>query len=795
MDAEEKPAVHNAEEKPHHSEEKQHLAHAHAGHQNPAGKAVSFVTGHKIYVLAAVIYLIIALVNFWPITAHIASTVAGVGGDAYQSLWNIWFVGFSLFNLHQGIWHTTLLFWPIGASLIYETSTPIASLLATPLTAVSLPFAYNMIFFAGFCLSGLAMFILAKYLTKNSYAAFIAGLIFTFSSFHIAQAYGHLEYTNLEWVPLALYFFLRTLREDHRRQWKAFAVAVCMVLACFTLDIEVGIVLILLFIIISIVYLLGKETRKRVVSMSFLKALIVFVIATFILGSWAWIPIAGSVLHSGLGSLGTLSDVGHSAVWSDDLLSYFIPTPYNGLLGGLFAKYAYIYHGGIAETASYVTYTAIVLALIGLWKHFKENRLWLGLGIIFFLLALGPVLLVNSTLPLTIGSNTQIPGIPMPYQLYKMIPFFNTVREPGRLDLMVTVAIAVMAAFGVKVLTERKEPHHQPMPHIDMRALGIAALIAILFLVESGGMPLSTTAAAAVTTHVSIPKVYSELSQIKGNFSVLQLPIIGTPTFPELYAGEAMYYQTASHKPIIGGYTTRENDTQLLMPYQIPVALQATSLIDYGQAIYQSPVDGNYTNQTLLSLYNYDVAFVAVDKTAYNQSEFNQLAGYLYSFLGNPVYNDNTTTVFQAQNAIDNALYRSYVAYPVLADWEQNVSFINGNYIQEWIPTGAGAISVFAPYRNQSNLYNTLTHGQAYYINSTIDVYASSPTPQKLYLAEVTGPSNYTVIGSANLTQQFQGYSFKTVMVSGPIGNTYLFMAQYTNNPITILNVSFARGG
>ncbi len=765
----------------------------HATHKNAAARLSHFIMNHKVYALAAVIYLIIALVNFWPVTAHLASTVAGVGGDTYQSLWGIWFVGYSLFTLHHGIWSTMLLFFPIGANLVYQTFMPVASLLVTPFTAVSLAFGYNLIFFAGFCLSGVTMFILARYLTKNSYAAFIAGLIFTFSTFHIAQSYGHLDFANLEWIPLALYLFLRIVKEDHRRYLMAFGLSIAVLLTCFTADVQAGIVLIFLLIVIAVIYLFRRETRVRMLNMSFLKALLVFVVATFVLGAWAWIPIIGSFMHSGSASLSNFNDLPHNALWSDDLLSFFIPNPYNGVLGSISISFAQIYHGDIAETASYLTYTAILLALLGLWKHFKENRLWLALSIIFFILALGPILLVNATVNIAHGAPS---GIPLPYQLYRMIPFFNTVREPGRFDLIVTIALAIMAAFGVKALTEHKQHEHQAaIPGLNLKILGIVAIVAILLLVESNGIPLSGPVVNAVTTNLSVPLAYTQLAKLPTNFSVLQLPIVPDQLspVPEFYPGRAMYYQTFSHKQIVGGYTTRMNLTQQLSLYQIPLAVQATSLIDYGQMLYESPVNENYTNQTLLTLYNYDTAFIALDKSAYNQSQFINLAGYLYEVFGSPVYNDNMTTIFSTQNAISRNLYMSYVAYPVLSDWNQSESLVNGSYIMQWLPQGPGAVSVFAPYTNRSNLYNTDYHNQAYYINSTMRMVAASSVPEKLYIGVPKSATNYSVLASVNLTSTFTAYTFNVAMVSGPVGNTFFFIGQYANSPPEILNISFSR--
>ena len=357
--------------------------------------------------------------------------------------------------------------------------------------------------------------------------------------------------------------------------------------------------------------------------------------------------------------------------------------------------------------------------------------------------------------------------------LYRLIPFFNTVREPGRFDMVVTIALAIMAAYGVKSLTEHKEheAHHAPSP-INMKFVGIVAVIAILFLIESNGIPLSGLAASAVTTNLSIPLAYSQIGQLQGNYSILQLPIVPNSysAYPELYAGEAMYYQTASHKAIVGGYATRENNTQQLSTYQIPLAVQGTSLLDYGQLLYQSPISENYTNQTLLTLYNYNTAFVAINKAAYNQTQFLQLASQVYATFGPQLYNDNSTIIFSTQNAIGRSLYRSYVAYPILSDWNQSVVFVNGSYQQQWSPVGAGAVSVFAPYANrsanQTEIYNTLYHNQVYYINSTITVYAASDAPQRLYVGVPTSATNYSALGYANLTSQFTKYTFNVIMAS-----------------------------
>ena len=60
------------------------------------------------YVYYFIIYLILAMAIFYPITLHVNSTVPGSGGDTYQSMWGIWWVSYSTFVLHTSFWHTSL---------------------------------------------------------------------------------------------------------------------------------------------------------------------------------------------------------------------------------------------------------------------------------------------------------------------------------------------------------------------------------------------------------------------------------------------------------------------------------------------------------------------------------------------------------------------------------------------------------------------------------------------------------------------------------------------------------------
>ncbi|MEM3253440.1 MAG: hypothetical protein QXS71_03400, partial [Candidatus Micrarchaeaceae archaeon] len=66
------------------------------------------------YAVVALLFLMLSLLLFWNITLGIASTVPNGGGDVYQTLWNLWWVGYATLKLHTSIYFSSLLYYPVG---------------------------------------------------------------------------------------------------------------------------------------------------------------------------------------------------------------------------------------------------------------------------------------------------------------------------------------------------------------------------------------------------------------------------------------------------------------------------------------------------------------------------------------------------------------------------------------------------------------------------------------------------------------------------------------------------------
>ncbi len=741
------------------------------------GAAVSLLKspGFRTMLLLFIVYLVLSVVVFEPLMGNITTYAPGTGGDTYQNLWDIWWVNYALFTLHTSIYHTNMVYVPIGANLAYQTMAPLASLLSLPFQLVSIPFAYNIMLLIGVALSGLCMYVLSDYVVKNGPASFVAGLIFTFSSFHIAQAYGHIDWIYIGWVPLSVYFFLRLLRDD-RKLVPAVGLGVSFVLVSFMGDVEQSIELLMVLVLILIAYALLKRTRALVLSKTMWKYALLAIILALVLGSWGFLPILQTISQPGaLSQANYGNQLQNDATWSIPPASFFIPSYFNGIFDSNPANYfPSVFAADPGERIGYIGYTVIALVALGLYTGYKRSYLWIGLAAIFGLLAMGPAA-----------------GL---YVLYHDLGPLNIIREPDRFYLVFSMAIAIMAAFGFSDLLAmmRDGPDR-----LKKSALAVVVVTAIL-LVESNGMALSAPLLNRVTSNASIPSFYGELGAALANysrsgnattsFSLLPLPVLPNPyaAQPALFAGQAMYYQTASHVPIVGGDLTRFNTTQELTLYNVPLIQLATDLEYNGTPAFPpSPVTSNPINQSVLLLvspYNYRTAFVTVNLLAYNQSTASIMTSLLSSVFGNYSYYDNYTLAFNTTRA-SATLYKSFNAYPLLTDWQEVSYLVNGTRTLFWTPinnnTPYGSIAVSAPYQNPNETRSYIQSGGVYYINANLSFQALSTCGSAGLDIEYLGP-----LGSPEaltkqpiqITSRLASYSMPVRLVSGPSGNTLIFV-------------------
>lgn len=476
--------------------------------------------------LPPLFYLACFVLMTWPSLQSFSSAFIFGSDDGFQNAWNFWWVDKSLAELHQSPFYTEWLHAPDGTTLLGHTLNLFNGLLAIPLRRVMSPAAaYNTIIVFSFVVGGWTMYALARAVSGSRGGALLAGFLFTFSSFHWAHATCHLQLVALEWVPLCLLCVLRLLTTPTLLRAVATAGAVLLVVLCdYYYLLYSAIAGLLMYVMIA------REKRDPLFALCrpYVGPMLVFLGAslatTGVLVAMVLIanhrdPFYGA--HS-------------SAIYYTDLLAPFIP-------GGSWRfhewtePYWSIFPAGWVEMSVYVGWGTIALAIIAWRRRRKEPEpcarmgAWVLIALVFFVLSLGPVLRVC-------GVSL---GIPLPYALLeRFVPLFKLSGLPVRMMVMVSLALAVLAACGWAALAR---PHDAVQPPVSPRRKIAAAALLTLIAFETWPRPLPTHAPV-------VPAWVHAMKELPaGSFIDMQ-------TDP----ATSMYYQTIHEKPFAFGYISRE---------------------------------------------------------------------------------------------------------------------------------------------------------------------------------------------------------------------------------------------
>src|SRR5215207_7630360 len=110
-------------------------------------------------------YTLLTTLLFLPIlpaftSAILVGSASGVQ-DGWQNVWNVWWMHRALAH-GQNPFQTTMLFYPTGVDLFWQTLNAPHGLLILPITALATPMAaYNAIAFVSFVAGGYTMYLLA----------------------------------------------------------------------------------------------------------------------------------------------------------------------------------------------------------------------------------------------------------------------------------------------------------------------------------------------------------------------------------------------------------------------------------------------------------------------------------------------------------------------------------------------------------------------------------------------------------------------------------------------------------
>jgi hypothetical protein len=252
-------------------------------------------------------------------------------------------------------------------------------------------------------------------------------------------------------------------------------------------------------------------------------------------------------------------DPDESVIYSVDLLSFVLPYELHPILGEGSYPHAQKYRplSNSAERTAYLGFSVLLLALLGSWFYRKKRAgFWLLSALAFAALALGPQLSIGGRSVFTVFKLT----VPLPYAALYYLPFFSIMRTPGRFVVLVMLALAILAAFGVKALNERITPRLKNPVWQKAAVAGLVAIFGLLIAFEFA--PYVTGA------YPNVPPIYDPIRHdTDASQAVLELPYRPTSHF---YIAQVAY-----QKPLVDGYLARQIDNPLVE--QVP-ALKTLAL-------------------------------------------------------------------------------------------------------------------------------------------------------------------------------------------------------------------------
>jgi hypothetical protein len=721
-----------------------------------------FRTDPNLYVLIG--YLLLTLGLTCPLLIQFARAIPGDGFDGWQNYWNLWWVKVALLDRHILPYYTDLLYHPTGVGLLFHTLNPFNGLFSLPVQAAwGLIPAYNAVVLFSFVIGGFGAYLLARQVLgpgSSRLSAFAAGVIFTFAPFHFAHLLGHMQVFSLEWIPFYALYLIRTVSKTQnviRNTWRNVLLAAFFLVLIALCD-WYYVLYCLILTAVVLVWAAWRWGRQRIETDKRINEgkgpfpprtlaplhprtpapslrIVVAVAGVWLIWAAALSPLLVPMVREARASRFMVPDPAQSRILSADLLAFVTPQEFHPLWGWWAQARAKSFTSTVSEHSVFVGFTALVLAVLGLWDGWKrrpvpcgtadEKKLaraglpgpsartgrpcppwstrWLGQEtghstsgqssglryralfrtgpwplalLVFFFLALGPVLHVG-------GRTNLLPGggeILLPYGwLAQVVPFMEITRSVSRFDVMVMLVMAVLAAFGLQWLSRLGK---------GGRGVAVAAVGLILFEFLPAPYPMSQP---------DTPAWYYALAADPRPGAVLNLPMNwDRPGY--------LLYQTIHGKPLTAAYISREDPRTLA---------DRAPVLQHFRHLGPDVIAFDLAAQGEQVLHDLDVRWVVLDRYKMpggQEREYTEAKARLIFGDRSPLYQDDRLTVYEVV-APPGGNLRPATAAPYLilgAGWEPFDKAQHGRAF-----TGRGTVIVQAPAAGTATLRVTVAPGSA----------------------------------------------------------------------------------
>ncbi len=444
-----------------------------------------------------------------PLIFRFTSQLPAGSGDIWQNYWNLWWWKKALFELGEHPYHTKLLFYPRGADLIFHTHSPFNMLATMPVNLwLGMTAAYNFSLLLSLTLSGYGGWLLGREVSGDTRGGVLAGLVFAFFPQHIEQTFEHINLYSTQFLPWALYYLLRVLRDGGRGAAIGLGVTFGLNALCSW---HLGIKLVLSIVFVLVGYLAGSaRPLKKVIGDLALAALTAaLVTAPFVAPLLVEIASGAEYYQKGATDRG--------------IDPTYLLTPHYGhpLWGGLamesYRERAY----GAAGFVCYLGFAPLALAAWALIRRQPKAWFWAGFTLAMLILALSSPMWWDGEL---------VEGLWLPFELIRSAPGLSVLRVANRFLILTSLGLGTLAALGWKALPRRSD--------------GVFLAVAGLVVLEYAWLPYPLQ-------KVEIPPAYHQM--VDG--PLLRIgAVLDIPFYQRSRTAMSMVAQTLHGRPLVAGY-------------------------------------------------------------------------------------------------------------------------------------------------------------------------------------------------------------------------------------------------
>jgi hypothetical protein len=392
------------------------------------------LTKHEI-ALAVMAGVVLALVMRWPLPLHIGSDVPKDLGDPLPQAWQIAWGGHALQHQPLDYWQSNM-YWPLENTLAFSD----ALVGYAPFGMIGEGFEaaiarYDLLFLFAYALAFIGTYLLARELGVGRPAAAVAGVAYAYAPWRLEQD-GHLHVISSGGIPLALFLLVRGYRRGNVPTIVAgWLVATWQLALGFTLGLMLAYLLAVLAIVLFLAWRRNRPSRGVLAASA-----------------------AGAAVFAAMGVMLAMPyqevrDAHPESERTKHTIAAFSGGPEMFLAAPLESTFWGPVTGPVRDELDFVPeqtlfpgLLVVLLAGVGLSRASPfSKRMRIGLGVGVLALAV-----------LSLGFQTPAHGVPYPYRLlYEIVPGWDAVRTPGRLNTLTSLGIALLAAAGAHALITR----------------------------------------------------------------------------------------------------------------------------------------------------------------------------------------------------------------------------------------------------------------------------------------------------------------------------------------------------